>query len=157
MITLFASKCINSVICIFICPFIPLFIYHSVFYYFQQDSDCDFHSNFDDEEETIALFYGAEQSTPTNKPPKPGFPKQTKNVLRKPAPCAELVDGNKTVTDVKKTPIKNYDRQSIHDISLVTPTKNSPNASRDSLMGVELDSLMDGMEWSPMPKKTMAR
>jgi hypothetical protein len=56
-----------------------------------------------------------------------------------------------------KTPVKGYDRHLIADISLVTPTKNSPNTSRDSLLGVELDGLMDGLEWSPMPKKTPAR
>lgn len=60
-------------------------------------------------------------------------------------------------SDSRKTPIKDYDRHSISNISLLTPTKNSPNTSRDSLMGVELDGLMDGVEWSPMPKKTLPR
>ncbi|KAK3751070.1 hypothetical protein QZH41_011966, partial [Actinostola sp. cb2023] len=123
----------------------------------------------DDDDKSMATLYGARVLlTPTkdqNKPPnsdnviEPSKLKTTVDEATKSLFSNQTFEVTDAVTTTPitphKTPIKEYDRHLITDMSLVTPTKNSPNTSRNSLMGAELDVLMDGVEWSPIPKKTL--
>lgn len=139
----------------------------------QNQEDESFDCCFDEDDQSMAsLYVSGLLSTPTNskqtiltegpqskeKSMKDSshentHSKTTDGDLPKTSPTEE-----KTVLDSSpvKTPMK-FDGQLINDISLITPKKNSPNISCDSLLEVEVDSLMDGLEWSPMPKKTIPR